>query len=111
MVQFRVYVDDDGKPRAQVAPPHEVLEWFLEVEVGVDLVLVARLIADIDEAMKAPVGVGTLVEGSSEESQWWFGDAAKIRYREMDPPLEVEMSLTALRFILEKWRAVVNDII
>ncbi len=106
MIQFRVYVDDEGRARAQVAPPYELLEWFLESEVGVDRLLVTRMIADIDRAATAE---GEIVEGASAQGRWWFGETARLRYLQVDPPFEVDVPLMALRFILERWQALIAE--
>ncbi len=107
MIQIHTFCDEHGRPRAELPPPYELLGWFLETEVGIDLLLATRIIADIDSALAAP---GTVVEGRAQQSRYWLGESARLRYREIDPPQEVEVSLMGLRFVVDRWRALIQTV-
>jgi hypothetical protein len=101
MLQLEVYLDDNGVPRAECDEPHELLGYFLEIDVGRDADLCRTLLEVVDELVAGNRDRFEAVYGNSALAL--DGDRARLTDARPDPPAVSELSIMPFRFALDQW--------
>jgi uncharacterized protein YacL (UPF0231 family) len=105
-MDIRLYRDPQGLPRAQAAPPHEVVGWWLEQDVQQDPATCDAVLAGIAavRAGQTPEWTGT----GNAHTVTLTARGARIESEFAEPPAAAECSLDELQDAVSRWQALVG---